>query len=199
MNIFLHQRAAETGFVEVVPFSTVSDFVHECGCGAPVGVDDPGPRRLPEGAGFNLIADAGLGGSPENYDDILTHSFPSGLKAEDSWEESLSPSVGTDAGLPPYADLQKRLAETSDLTDAEIRCGMVDLAGTGVGAAFVGCVAATLVLSEVLRTLAGGPRFEVLSVSLRSSHKLRAVRNRRDVKPMNPGFAYARTRVPKEA
>ena len=39
-----------------------------------VGVDDPAPRRHLEGAGFDLIVDAGLGGGPRNYLDILIHS-----------------------------------------------------------------------------------------------------------------------------
>ena len=46
-----------------------------------VGVDNPAPRRLLEKAGFDLIVDAGLGGGPRNYLDILMHSFPSGVEA----------------------------------------------------------------------------------------------------------------------
>ena len=60
-----------------------------------------------------------------------------------------------------------------------------------MGAAFVGCVAATLVVAEVLRFLAGGPRFEVLSVSLRSPHLSQAVSNTRQSPPANPGFVVA--------
>ena len=48
-----------------------------------MGVDDPAPRRLLEGAGFDLIVDAGLGGGPRNYLDILIHSFPSGVEASE--------------------------------------------------------------------------------------------------------------------
>ena len=50
-----------------------------------VGVDDPAPRRHLEGAGFDLIVDAGLGGGPRNYLDILIHSFPSGMEAADAF------------------------------------------------------------------------------------------------------------------
>ena len=158
-----------------------------------VGVDDPAPRRLLEGAGFDLIVDAGLGDGPKNYQDVLVHSFPSGLKAATAWAERSSPSMSSVVDQPAYEHLQQQLAKTTELTDGEIKCGIIDVAGISVGAAFVGCVAATLVLSEVLRSLAGGPRFEVLSVSLRSPHKLQVAINRHEGSAGNPGFVMART------
>ena len=158
-----------------------------------VGVDDPAPRRLLEGAGFDLIVDVGLGGGPQNYLDILMHSFPSGIEAATAWAERSAPSASSIVDQPAYVDLHKQLSGTTDLTDGEIKCGIVDVAGTSVGAAFVGCVSATLVLSEVLRALAGGPRFEVLGISLRSPHKPQASSNTHEGAPANPGFVMTRT------
>ena len=136
-----------------------------------VGVDDPAPRRLLERAGFDLIVDAGLGGGPKNYLDILMHSFPSGVKAATAWPERFVPSASSVVDQPAYQDLHQRASKTTDLTDGEIRCGIIEVAGTSAGAAFVGCVAATFVLSEVLRALAGGPRFRGPgSFSTQSSH-----------------------------
>ena len=60
------------------------------------------------------------------------------------------------------------------------------------GAAFVGCVAATFVLAEVLRSLAGGPRIEVLGVTLRSPHKPQVSTNTLEGTTVNPGFVEAR-------
>ena len=157
-----------------------------------VGVDDPGPRRLLEGAGFDLIVDAGLGGGTQNYLDILMHSFPSGIKASNAWaERSESPATSL-VGQPAYLDLHQQLSQATDLTDGEIRCGIIEVAGTSAGAAFVGCVAATFVFSEVLRFLAGGPRFEVLGVSLRSPHKPQVSNNTLEGAPANPGFVRGR-------
>ena len=153
-----------------------------------VGVDDPAPRRLLEGAGFDLIVDAGLGGGTQNYLDILMHSFPSGVKAVTAWAERSGASASSLVDQPAYLDQHQQLSQTTELTDGEIRCGIIEVAGASVGAAFVGCVAATFVLSEVLRALAGGPRFEVLGVSLRSPHKPQASNNTIKVASVNPGF-----------
>ena len=158
-----------------------------------VGVDDPAPRRLLEGAGFDLVVDAGLGGSSQNYLDILIHSFPSGVEAATAWPNQSESLVSSPASQPAYLDQQQQLRETTELTDGEIECGIIEVAGRSVGAAFVGCVAATLVISEVLRFLAGGPRFEVLSLSLLSPHKPQAASNTHQGPQVNPGFVLAQS------
>ena len=158
-----------------------------------VGVDDPAPRRLLEGAGFNLIVDAGLGGDARNYLDILVHSFPSGIEATTAWAERPGSPASSVVDQPGYLDIHQQLTRSTELTDGEIKCGIIEVAGASVGAAFVGCVAATFVLSEVLRALAGGPRFEVMGVSLRSPHKSQVASNTHQGAPANPGFVPART------
>ena len=157
-----------------------------------VGVDDPAPRRLLEEAGFDLIVDAGLGGGTRNYLDMLIHSFPSGVEAATAWAERLGSAASSVLDQPAYLDIHQQLTRTTELTDGEIKCGIIEVAGASVGAAFVGCVAATFVLSEVLRALARGPRFEVLGVSLRSPHKPQVARNTHQGAPSNPGFVPAR-------
>lgn len=157
-----------------------------------VGVDDPAPRRLLEGAGFDLVVDAGLGGGPRNYLDILIHSFPSGVEAADAFLARAVPYSSSLVDKPAYQDLHRRLGSTTQLTDEEIRCGIIEVAGRSIGAAFVGCVAATFVLSEVLRSLAGGPRIEVLGVSLRNPDKPQVSTNRLEGIATNPGFVEAR-------
>ena len=156
------------------------------------GVHDTAPRRLLDEAGFDLVVDAGLGGNSQSYLDILIHSFPSSIKAADAWPERSKTLASSFVGQPAYLDLQQRLRKTTELSDGDIACGIIELAGRSVGAAFVGCVAATLVFSEVLRVLAGGPRFEVLSLSLRSPHKPQVASNTLQGAPVNPGFVLAR-------
>ena len=156
-----------------------------------VGVHDPAPRRLIEGAGFDLVIDSGLGGSPQNYLDILIHAFPSSIKATTAWPNAES-SIRSVVSQPAYLAYWQQVRATTGLTDGEIECGIIEVAGRSVGAAFVGCVAATLVLSEVLRVLAGGPRFEVLGLSLRSPHKPQVATNTHQGGPVNPGFVLAR-------
>ena len=157
-----------------------------------VGVDDPAPRRHLEGAGFDLIVDAGLGGGPRNYLDILIHSFPSGIEAADAFLARDTQYASSLVDQPAYQDFHRRVRRTTDLTDDEIRCGIIEVAGRSIGAAFVGCVAATFVLSEVLRSLAGGPRIEVLGVTLRSPDKPQVSTNTLEGIATNPGFVEAR-------
>lgn len=157
-----------------------------------VGVDDPEPRRLVEEAGFDLVVDAGLGGTPQSYLDILVHSFPSGVDAAGAWTDRRTPPASPLVDQLAYRDLRDRLAaEGLSGEEGDIECGVIEVAGRSVGAAFVGCVAATLVVAEVLRFFAGGPRFEILSVSLRSPHLRQAVSNTREPPPVNPGFVIA--------
>ena len=157
-----------------------------------VGVDDPAPRRHLEGAGFDLIVDAGLGGGPRNYLDILIHSFPSGIKAADAFRARDRQHASSLVDQPAYQDFHRQVMKTTDLTDDEIRCGIIEVAGRSIGAAFVGCVAATFVLSEVLRSLAGGPGIEVLGVTLRSPDKSQASANTLEGIATNPGFVEVR-------
>ena len=155
------------------------------------GVDSAGPRRLLEGAGFGLAVDAGLGGRADNYLDILLHSFPSGIAAEDAWPAAAAPAAPP-ADRPAYRELARELAATTDLGAGEIECGVIDLAGRSAGAAFVGCAAAALVVAEALRALAGGPRYEVLGWSLRRPDRPQTAFNEKASASANPGFALAR-------
>ena len=156
------------------------------------GLDDPEPRRLLEQAGFDLAIDAGLGSGSESYLDILTHCFPSGLEAIGAWPAQRPSHLSSSVNQPAYKELQRQLAATTNRADGDIKCGVIELAGLSVGAAFVGCVAAALVLAEALRSLMGGPRFQVTSLSLRSPQSPRAVRNTDPGAPANPGFVLPR-------
>ena len=158
-----------------------------------VGVDDVVPRRGLEGAGFDVIIDAGLGRDAQSYLDILLHSFPSGLEAASAWPDRGVATPDLLLGQPGYRDLRHRLITTQGVGGGEgdIDCGIVNVAGRSVGAAFVGCVAAAHVLAEALRVLNGGPRFEVTSLSLRSPDAARAVTNARANPFVNPGFVLA--------
>ena len=66
-----------------------------------------------------------------------------------------------------------------------------NIAGRTVGAAFVGAAASALVLAEELRALHDGPRFEVVSWSLRSPEHIEAVVNPAPGPNTNPGYVTA--------
>jgi hypothetical protein len=154
------------------------------------GFDRPEPRRELGAAGFEFIVDAGLGGGPEHYLDMLIHSFPSGLTPAEAWPRSqASGSDRRDQRLdrPAYEDIVQRLT-TEGLTEEEARCGVLEVAGQSIGAAFVGATTASLVLAEVLRLLYDGPSYEVIGLSLRSPGYRDAAVNSNPGPPQNPGF-----------
>ncbi len=157
-----------------------------------VGVDDTAPRRLLEQIGFDVVIDAGMGGNPHNYLDILIHVFPSGIQAVNAWPENPERSASPVANQSAYQNQLQQLKDATELDEGEIWCGILDVAGRSVGAAFVGCVAATLVIAEALRYLAGGPNFEVLSLSLRSPDVIKLAENTCPGPSTNPGFVAAR-------
>ena len=144
-----------------------------------------------EGAGFARVVDAGLGGGPQQYVEMLIHVFPSGLSAGAAFEDSGATNADGLLDLPAYATELARL-EADGLSHEAARCGVIEVAGRTVGAAFVGAIASTVVVAEELRALANGPRFEVISLSLRSPEHLEAVPNSSPGPPINPGFVCIR-------
>lgn len=156
-----------------------------------VGVDNPEPRRLLGSANFDLVIDAGLGGTARTYLEVLVHVFPSGIEPEAAWAPSRPPQAISKPLDPAYKELGREWSAETDLTEREIECGILEIAGQSVGAAFVGCAAATLVVGEALRMLVGGPRFEVVSLPLRSPALTRASLNEQTSAALNPGFVLA--------
>lgn len=63
-------------------------------------------------------------------------------------------------------ELERRIQQGADEGDA--RCGVVEILGLSVAAAFVGATASALALAEVLRPLHEGPSYSVLAIDLRS-------------------------------
>jgi hypothetical protein len=75
------------------------------------------------------------------------------------------------------------------LEDGDLdRCGVTILAGKGVGAPFVGAVAVSLALSEVLRLLHRGPLHQVIELDLQSIEHRAAILQPSDFGGLNPGY-----------
>lgn len=155
------------------------------------GFDSPGPRRLLEGAGLARVVDAGLGGGPQQYVEMLIHVFPSGLSAVAAFEDSGATNADELLDRPAYATELARL-EAGGLSNEAARCGVIEVAGRTVGAAFVGAIASTFVVADELRALADGPRYEVISLSLRSPEYMEAIPNSAPGPYVNPGFVRIR-------
>jgi len=143
------------------------------------GVDNPQARAAYEDAGFDCIVEAGLGAGPREYLALRLHTFPGSTTARKKWGGIAGASAASMPETSAYRDLARNGVDS---------CGVVRLATRTVGAPFVGAVAATLVISEVLRRLNGGAALEVLDLTLRDPASRAAVQASCEPDRFNPGF-----------
>lgn len=137
------------------------------------GFDDVTPRRLLGQAGFDHIVDAGLGAGPVEYLDMVIHTFPAPEDPRSAFIQQPPPA----RPLPkPYEAEITRQAKAG-LDQSAARCGMLDMAGVTVGAAFVGTFASSIVIADILRVLHGGNNYSVVSVDMRNPSGIHAVPN----------------------
>ena len=122
------------------------------------GVDNVTARRDLDSAGFAFVVEAGLGSGYRDFRNIRTHTFPGSRRPSEVWKADTTVQSAVELN-----EAYKRLAhERNDL------CGMTQLASRAVATPFVGTLAATLVLSEVIRPLHGGLVFPTLDLQLKN-------------------------------
>lgn len=99
-----------------------------------------------------------------------------------AWYREDAASAFVDAGHTPRAlpdayeaEIESRVRAGEDETAA--RCGMLDIAGVTVGAAFVGAFASTLVVADLLRLLHGGRNYAIVAVDLRNPSDIKVAPN----------------------
>ncbi|ODT89055.1 hypothetical protein [Phenylobacterium sp. SCN 70-31] len=121
------------------------------------GVDNLLVRSQLDGAGFPLVVEAGLGAGPQAFRSIAIHTLPASRPSAEVWRDRASGTKTFDpSSLPAYSSLKDK-----GLDD----CGLAQLASRTVGVPFVGLIAATMVIAEMLRRLHGGRGVEVASLS----------------------------------
>lgn len=119
------------------------------------GFDNAESRRLLENADFELVVEAGIGGTLDRFDKIVLHTFPeAATSARDTWPVATKDVQSFDAAL---------------LGGTTAKCGMVieEITGKAISSSFVGACAGALVLAEVLKSIHGGERREFLVHHLR--------------------------------
>lgn len=122
------------------------------------GVDNVAARRDLDSTGFSLVVEAGLGSGYRDFRNIRTHTFPGLHKPSEIWSAEAAAQTAAD-----LSDVYRRLAqERNDL------CGMTQLASRAVATPFVGALAATLVLAEVIRPLHGGRIHAALDLQMKN-------------------------------
>jgi len=145
------------------------------------GLDNGAGRRALDQVGFDLVVEAGLGRGHRDFRTMRLHVLPGRRPAADIWKQTREGEK-----------LESRPAYAKLMADGVLdRCGMTLLAGKAVGAPFVGSIAATLALSEVLRVLHGGQVHQLIDLDLLSLDQRVASRHLDDFGRLNPGFALA--------
>jgi hypothetical protein len=118
------------------------------------GVDNLDTRRLIAKLPLVALVEAGLGDTYDTFRSIRIHSFPSEQNPERIW----APRPARERELAPaYKDM---LTKTND------QCGITTLASRAVGVPFVGCFAACLVVSELLRRMVGADALALQDLNL---------------------------------
>ncbi len=152
-------------------------------CVALCGLDNPEGRRVLDQVGFDLVIEAGLGRGHRDFRTMRLHTLPGSRPAAELWKETTAEEAIEDR--PAYSQLKEE-----GLLD---RCGITLLAGKAVGAPFVGAVAATLALSEILRLLHCGSLHEMINLDLLSLDQRVVAPNPRDFSYLNPGFTLPKS------
>ena len=176
VNRFLMQRAYETRLVErrfaanmVVNNDEPRILI--------AGFDNAMARQHLEAPGFSMVIDAGLGHGSDDFQAIRLHRFPARRRAAEVWSQS-RPVAQPKTDLPAYANLGTRGLD---------QCGVTLLAERAVGAPFVGCTAAAIAVSEILREIHGGPSYSVIDLHLRAPDHWVVAAWERD-STVNPGI-----------
>ena len=91
----------------------------------------------------------------------------------------------------PY-EAEIALQAKAGLDQSTARCGMLDIAGVTVGAAFVGTFASSIVIADILRLLHGGKNYSVISVDMRNPPGIHAVPNSAPGEYPNLAYTVAR-------
>ena len=145
------------------------------------GLDNAAGRRALDQVGFDFVVEAGLGRGHRDFRTMRLHVLPGRRAAAEIWKRTSDGEKIEDR--PAYGKL---------LEDGVLdRCGMTLLASKAVGAPFVGSVAATLALSEVLRLLHGGAVYQLIDLDLLGFDQRLVSRHPYDVGGVNPGFTMA--------
>ncbi|WP_434668025.1 hypothetical protein P5W99_36600 [Paraburkholderia sp. A3BS-1L] len=181
MSAWAERRGFRTSIIERL-FDDGFSITHTDPSVALCGLDNLPGRRALDKVGFGLVIETGLGSRYDDFRSLRLHTLPCRRTGDDIWTDMLPEK--TEEVPSEYERLRH-----SGVLD---QCGMTTLAGKAVGAAFVGCTAATLAVSELLRFLHGGQLHETIDLDLRGLDHRRVATNPSFLSTFNPGFVYAK-------
>lgn len=147
--------------------------------------DNNQARRSLQNNPFSYVVEAGLGSSFSNFTDFVLHTFPGRREPHSIWEQSTN-------DLIDITRLPKGYQELMD--EGQDECGVLTLAGVAVGASFVGATTACYVISEVMRLINQGPKYDVIQGNLQHLEYLKAIEKANKLLTKNYGYTSMRDR-----
>lgn len=178
MAAWCEERGFETRLVER-RFSDNLKTSNDDPSVAVCGFDNALARTVLEKVGFSRIIEAGLGKDGHEYLSFSIHTFPGPQKAYMRWCNTVPQGKSLTSQNSAYKNLLERGLD---------ECGITTLAGKTVGASFVGTIASTFVLAELLKMVHGGQNCAIIDGTLRSLGSFEAVGNDSWNTPFNPGI-----------
>lgn len=142
------------------------------------GLDNALGRQALEDVGFKFIVEAGLGNGANDFSKLRLHTFPNSKKARDIWEAA-------EAGV---LDVKEQPGYKALSSAGITQCGLTLLAEKAVGAPFVGTVAATLAISEIIRFIEDGQINSLIDIDLKSLRHRTVAANNVEIEIFNPGY-----------
>jgi hypothetical protein len=181
MASWAEHRGFKTAICERLFDASVRRQIGEPAIGV-CGLDNALGRLALDKAGFDFLVEAGLGRGHRDFRTMRIHTLPNGRVTSNLWNaDGMNEAV--EEG-PAYQAMLK---------NGELdKCGVTLLAGKAVGAPFVGAIAASLALSEILRLLHGVPVNQLVELDLQSVEHRSIVKNSCDFSHLNPGFVSVR-------
>jgi len=181
MAAWAEKRGFTTTICERLFDASVRRQIGEPGIGM-CGFDNALGRLALDTAGFEFVVEAGLGRGHRDFRTMRIHTLPNGRAANRLWSAD---------GIAEA--IENKAAYQAMLNNGELdKCGITILAGKAVGAPFVGAVAASLALTEVLRLLHGAPVDQLIDLDLQSVDHRNIVRNPCNFTRLNPGYVLVR-------
>jgi hypothetical protein len=177
MAAWAERRGFKTAICERLFDGSVRRQIGEPAIGV-CGLDNALGRLALDKVGFEFVVEAGLGHGHRDFRTMRIHTLPNGRVTNNLWNAD-GVTAAVEEG-PAYQAMLK----SGELD----KCGVTLLAGKAVGAPFVGAVAASLALSEILRLLHGAPINQLIDLDLQSIEQRSIVENSCNFSSLNPGY-----------
>lgn len=166
---WLEARGFRTRIVER-RFRSIDRFAIDDPTVALLGIDSSDARAdiasALQGEPYTQVLDMGLGPNSIDFDEMVLHASPFSGVDIDRWRAA-SDREKVRVATAASSDKLREIRDVNGLDE----CGIIQLAGQAVGVPYVGAAAGALLVSELLRRLAGASPTRAMALRLRDLHR----------------------------